>query len=205
MIIAIMSRSERSPGVFVESIPPWRRLWVCSTRMRRSHEQSVWVRGGVLHRRLRHRLSTAWLRLCLFCVSRMSSRLSSVQIDAYLERIGLQPAEVRASPIDKHLLARIHLAHLTTVPFENAFTHLASVSLDAPDVPVVWRYVATARVRADTRSGGPGASADLQSSYDAIVVQRRGGNCFAINGAFAALLQGLGFVAAMVRASACTR
>jgi len=152
----------------------------------------------------RHCSSTApGLRLCLF-VLHMSSSLSPAQIDGYLLRIGLEPAVVRASAIDKALLARLHLAHLTTVPFESVATHLLSVSLDLPDSPMVWRYAATIRSRAETGSGGSGASADVQSSYDAIVGQGRGGNCFGINGAFAALLRGLGFVVALVRASVST-
>lgn len=71
----------------------------------------------------------------------MAASLTPAQIDAHLVRIGLDPAEVRASPVDKHLLARIHLAHVTTVPFENLRTHLRDVTLSAPDVPIIWRCV----------------------------------------------------------------
>ena len=66
--------------------------------------------------------------------------------------------------IDLDSLAALQLAHLSTVPFEN---------LDV---------VSRTPVRTD-----------LEWSIDKIVTQRRGGWCFEVNGAFAALLEALGF------------
>jgi N-hydroxyarylamine O-acetyltransferase len=61
-------------------------------------------------------------------------------------------------------LRRLHLAHLRTVPFENL----------------------------DIGLGRP-LSLDLEALFDKIVVRRRGGFCYELNGLFAWLLEQLGF------------
>ncbi|MBS0171296.1 MAG: arylamine N-acetyltransferase [Nitrospira sp.] len=61
-------------------------------------------------------------------------------------------------------LRRVHLAHVMTVPFENLDIHLGrSISLDPADL------------------------------FRKIVVERRGGYCFELNGLFALLLEDVGF------------
>ena len=86
---------------------------------------------------------------------------------AYLERIGL----ASSPPVDAEGLRRLHVAHLTTVPFENLDIHL--------DVPI---------------------DLDPRSLEDKIVTRRRGGYCYELNGAFAALLRSLGFGASLLEA-----
>jgi N-hydroxyarylamine O-acetyltransferase len=81
-------------------------------------------------------------------------------VAAYLARIGI--AEPPATTPDG--LARLHLAHLLTVPFENTSIHTGeSIQLD-----VAWLH-------------------------DKIVGRRRGGFCYELNGLFAELLVALGF------------
>ncbi len=86
--------------------------------------------------------------------------LTEAQTTAYLDRLGIRPADVS---LDVEGLARLQHAHLTAVPFTN---------LDVYD--------------------GLPVSTDLAWSVEA-VVQGRGGWCFVLNGAFAALLDSLGF------------
>src|SRR5262252_2854777 len=66
--------------------------------------------------------------------------------------------------LDAAALADLHRAHLLSVPFENLSIHLDEpISLDAADL------------------------------IDKIVARRRGGFCYELNGAFALLLEALGF------------
>ncbi len=69
-----------------------------------------------------------------------------------------------APEVDRDGLEVLQRAHLTTVPFENL-------------------HVAARR----------GVRTDLAWSYAKVVEQGRGGWCFELNGAFGALLEGLGF------------
>ena len=69
----------------------------------------------------------------------------------------------KPSVLDAGALRDLHVAHLMTVPFENLSIHLSEpISLDEPDL------------------------------IDKIVVRRRGGFCYELNGAFALLLEALG-------------
>jgi N-hydroxyarylamine O-acetyltransferase len=98
----------------------------------------------------------------------MTLDLDSLDVDAYLVRIGL-----RAAPsIDAAGLAELQLAHLRTVPFEN---------IDVYD--------------------GIEVRTDLAWSINKVINRRRGGWCFEVNGAFAALLQALGFDVTMLGAA----
>jgi N-hydroxyarylamine O-acetyltransferase len=83
-----------------------------------------------------------------------------VDVGAYLGRIGAR-TPVRPTWAD---LARLQLAHLVSVPFEN---------LDIP--------------------AGRGISLDEDALFDKIVRRRRGGFCYELNGLFARLLETLGF------------
>jgi len=77
---------------------------------------------------------------------------------AYLERIGVERPQI----LDEMALARLHRAHLMTVPFENLSIHLGeAISL---------------------------AESDLISKS---VTRRRGGFCYELKGAFALLLAAL--------------
>ena len=68
-------------------------------------------------------------------------------------------------------LRQLQLAHLMAIPFENLSIHA--------DEPIVLTN---------------------ESLFDKIVVQRRGGFCYELNGLFAALLRALGFEVAMLAA-----
>ncbi len=72
-------------------------------------------------------------------------------------------AIVRPEVLDAETLAVLHRAHLMAVPFENLSLHLSEpISLEADDL------------------------------LEKIVVRRRGGFCYELNGAFALLLRALG-------------
>lgn len=72
---------------------------------------------------------------------------------------------------DRATLRDLHAAHLRSVPFENLSIHLGEpISLDPRDL------------------------------FDKIVGRRRGGFCFELNGAFAELLQSLGYEVTMLGA-----
>jgi N-hydroxyarylamine O-acetyltransferase len=84
-----------------------------------------------------------------------------MQIDAYFARIGAADVPRTASP---EVLARLHVAHLVAVPFENLSIHTGeTIQLD-----VGWLH-------------------------DKLVNRRRGGFCYELNGLFAELLAALGF------------
>lgn len=92
---------------------------------------------------------------------------TSLDIDRYLARIGLGDAPndpVADETPSPAQLERLVRAHLSTVPFENL----------------------------DVVAGIP-VRTDLAWSIDKIVERRRGGWCFEVNGAFAALLESLGY------------
>ncbi|WP_416875117.1 arylamine N-acetyltransferase family protein [Kitasatospora sp. SC0581] len=86
--------------------------------------------------------------------------LTAAQRDAYLDRIGL-PDPGAPSP---RALARLQLAHLRTVPFENLDIHL-----------------------------GESIVLDPAALLAKVVTRRRGGFCYELNGAFAQLLTSLGY------------
>jgi len=86
---------------------------------------------------------------------------------AYLRRIAVP----RPRTVDAATLARLHRAHLMTVPFENLSIHLPEpISLDDDHL------------------------------LRKIVSRRRGGFCYELNGAFALLLRALGADVALVAA-----
>ncbi|MDQ5838794.1 MAG: arylamine N-acetyltransferase, partial [Acidobacteriota bacterium] len=68
-------------------------------------------------------------------------------------------------------LRRLHVAHLLSVPFENLSIH--------------W---------------GEPVALDDEVLFEKIVVRRRGGFCYELNGRFSALLRSLGFDVAMLSA-----
>ena len=73
--------------------------------------------------------------------------------------------------VDHATLRRLHVAHLQTVPFENLSIHWHE--------PIVLNDA---------------------SLFDKVVVRRRGGFCYELNGLFAALLRTLGFRVTMLSA-----
>jgi len=81
--------------------------------------------------------------------------------EAYLARLGVTDSLLEPTP---DLLARLHLAHLSTVPFENLSIHAGEVIQLDPG----WLH-------------------------EKIVGRRRGGFCYELNGLFAELLAALGF------------
>lgn len=100
----------------------------------------------------------------------------STKPESYLVRLGLDPAEARAT--DFETLARIQRAHVTAVPFEN---------LSITGVPYTDRK-------------GEGVTLTLPHLYEKIVERERGGFCFELNGLFGWLLAGLGFDADRIAA-----
>ena len=87
----------------------------------------------------------------------------------YLDRIGLDPASVRAN--DRETLARLQRAHVTTVPFE---------TLSVTGDPFGDR-------------DGEGVSLSIPEIYEKVIERRRGGWCFELNGLFGWLLSELRF------------
>src|SRR5919199_4974405 len=73
-------------------------------------------------------------------------------------------------------LRELHVAHLLAVPFENL------------NIGMGWPIVL-----------------DESALFDKIVVQRRGGFCYELNGLFAALLRALGFHVTMLSAAVARR
>lgn len=91
---------------------------------------------------------------------RRLGRISDVDVDAYLHRIGIP----RPGPPSRAGLERLQRAHLTAVPFEN---------LDVYGRRIV--------------------KTDDTWTVTKVVDRARGGWCFELNGAFAALLAALGY------------
>jgi len=94
-----------------------------------------------------------------------------MNIEAYLERIGLKGTEVS---VDLDSLKLLQRSHLLTVPFENLDIHWKR--------PIVL---------------------DLDSFYQKIVEERRGGFCYELNGLFNELLREVGFETRLVSARVC--
>jgi N-hydroxyarylamine O-acetyltransferase len=97
--------------------------------------------------------------------------LEPAAVDRYLERIGLEPAAVRAADRDVETLTRLQEAHVRRVPFENL------------------------SVVGDPFEDGPaeGVTLDPDALYGKVVERGRGGYCFELNGLFTALLSALDF------------
>jgi N-hydroxyarylamine O-acetyltransferase len=83
-----------------------------------------------------------------------------MDVDRYLERIGYRGPTAPSL----EALRQLHLAHLTTVPFEN-------LSVRSGELIVL----------------------DPERLFEKIVLRRRGGFCYELNGLFAALLDAFGF------------
>jgi len=97
-------------------------------------------------------------------------------VEQYLSRIGLSPADARSR--DRETLARLQRAHVTSVPFETlAITGDPFGSRD-----------------------GDGVSLAIPDLYEKVVTRSRGGFCFELNGLFGWLLAELGFDADRVAA-----
>jgi N-hydroxyarylamine O-acetyltransferase len=90
-----------------------------------------------------------------------------MNVDAYLERIHYDGLRTPTA----ETLRRLHLAHLSAVPFENLSIHWGE--------PIVL---------------------DDGALFEKVVTRRRGGFCYELNGLFAALLRELGFEVSMLSA-----
>ena len=98
--------------------------------------------------------------------------LSAREREAYLARIGLAGPRPPAKPNPgAAFLLELHRAHLGAVPFENLDIHLG--------VPI---------------------ELDVGGLVAKLVARRRGGFCYELNGAFAALLRSLGFEVSLLEA-----
>lgn len=87
-----------------------------------------------------------------------------MDVDGYLARIGF----AGTPSIDLKTLTELQRLHLTAVPFENL-----DIALGSGD--------------------GERVTVDAKVNVDKIVARRRGGWCFEVNGAFALLLEHIGF------------
>lgn len=97
---------------------------------------------------------------------------SSLNMDAYLERIGLDaPVARNTFPPTAATLRALHQAHTLTVPFENLSIHYGQ--------PIILSE---------------------ETLYDKIVRRHRGGFCYELNGMFTWLLRRLGFTVSMLSA-----
>lgn len=94
------------------------------------------------------------------------------RVDVDVDRYLGRIGFVGTPSLDLAGLTALQRAHMTAVPFEN--------------LDIVF---------------GPGVSVDQQRAVDKVVAQRRGGWCFEVNGAFAALLRALGFDVIMLGAA----
>lgn len=100
----------------------------------------------------------------------------SLDTEAYLERIGVSPETVDTT--DRGTLERLQREHIQSVPFENlAITGDPQNRISATCVEL-----------------------SLETLYEKIVTQTRGGYCFELNGLFCWLLQELGYDASRVPA-----
>jgi len=97
-------------------------------------------------------------------------------VDAYLARIGLEPADVDAA--DRATLATLQRAHVTSVPFETL--SIAGAPGDGAATP-------------RAADGREGVELALPQLYEKLVARERGGFCFELNGLFGWLLGELGF------------
>lgn len=106
--------------------------------------------------------------------------LTPDQALAYLDRLSLPvdtsaPAAPQLPPPTLETLTKLHILHVTKVPFEN-------LSIHQPELR---------KVDLDERRG---LKIDTAHVLNKIVKRRRGGYCFELNGLFASLLRTLGFV-----------
>ncbi|WP_340100190.1 arylamine N-acetyltransferase family protein [Salinibaculum salinum] len=99
-----------------------------------------------------------------------------MDVDRYLSRIGLNPDALSEHSVEG--LARIQRAHVRSVPFENL-----SITGDP-----------------FTGDPGEGVTLSLQTLYQKIVEDERGGYCFELNGLFGWLLAEGGFEADRIAA-----
>lgn len=90
--------------------------------------------------------------------------LDERQLTAYFARIGLHYEDYRERELDSQLLRELSIAHSITIPFENLdILRGKLLSLDSGDL------------------------------YEKIITNRRGGNCFELNGLCGVFLRSLGF------------
>lgn len=92
-------------------------------------------------------------------------------VDAYLDRISLEPGDIRSTEPNLDTLTRLQTAHVTHVPFENL-----SIVGDPFEEEM-----------------GRGVRLDIDHLHEKIVKRRRGGFCYELNGLFTTLLDVLGF------------
>lgn len=97
--------------------------------------------------------------------------LDADAVDAYLDRIGLEPGDIRSAEPNLDTLTRLQTAHVKHVPFENL-----SIVGDPFDGEM-----------------GRGVHLDINHLHEKIVNRGRGGYCYELNGLFKTLLDALGF------------
>lgn len=100
-----------------------------------------------------------------------------MNVQAYLDRLKFDRIQY-GGPLDPtaETLRALQVAHLRAVPFENLSIHAGQ--------PIVL---------------------DVEALFDKVVVRRRGGFCYELNGLFAALLRALGFTVTQLSAGVARR
>jgi arylamine N-acetyltransferase len=92
-------------------------------------------------------------------------RITSAEVDEYLERIALDPAATRKRKPDLALLTELQAAHLRAIPFDSTSIHLDDSAAD------------DARVKLNA---GKGMACDVEGVFKNVVRSRRGGYCFSV-------------------------
>lgn len=102
--------------------------------------------------------------------------LSEQDSAAYLERLDLPASLLREAP-SLSLLAQVLLAHHLAVPYDTSSLHVPNSDWNGPSQPI--------------RMGeGGGMELDTRGNFERIVERHRGGFCYSLNTAAAALLRG---------------
>ncbi|KAM0792301.1 hypothetical protein ACM66B_004989 [Microbotryomycetes sp. NB124-2] len=105
--------------------------------------------------------------------------LNEADTAAYLERLGLSPAELLNAEPSLDLLATLMMASHTRIPYDSSALHVSD-----------WSGNEDAEIKL---GNGHGMELHTKGNFDRVVGQSRGGFCYALNTLFAALLRGFGF------------
>ncbi|WAR53965.1 hypothetical protein PtB15_3B474 [Puccinia triticina] len=113
---------------------------------------------------------------------------TSSEIEAYLERIGLNHEAIK--PLSQsEKLRTLHLNHLLHIPFDTTSIHL----------PAKWWSMTNAKEKFITldhknqKTNPELVSVECDDTFNNIIKERRGGYCWSLNSCFARLLLSLGY------------
>ncbi|KAL8279147.1 hypothetical protein RQP46_008403 [Phenoliferia psychrophenolica] len=115
------------------------------------------------------------------------SCLSLADTELYLARVELSPALALQRP-SLQLLSDLLVANHTHIPYDSSVYHVSNEDWSGPSKPIVFC------------GGKDGMQLDGPGNFRRIVHGNQGGNCYAINSIFSALLRSFGFVVSEVGA-----